>query len=67
MTNQAITNSFSDLSSFKEQINEKIIKAKSILTCIMFAKEIDSNTTYHALWVIDEYLDAVTKLCNAAT
>ncbi len=53
----------------EDQTREKITKAKSILTCVMFSTqfvrnemELDSNTIYHALWAIDEYLDELDLL-----
>lgn len=71
MTNQSTFNSLSDLSSFKDQMNEKIIKAKSILTCIMFAIEyvrddikLNNYTLYNALWVADDYLEELEMLLN---
>jgi hypothetical protein len=55
--------------SIKDQTYEKINKAKSVLTCVMFATEfvrdemvVDNNTIYHALWAVDEYLDELEKL-----
>ena len=53
----------------QDSIIEKISKAKSILTCIMFSAEflredmeIDNHTFYHALWAVDEYLEELEKL-----
>lgn len=63
-----------DLIILKDQIYEKINKAKSVLTCAMFATEfvrdeveIDNHTLYHALWVVDEYLDELIKIWDIAS
>ncbi len=63
-----------DLITLKDQIYEKINKAKSVLTCAMFATEfvhdgvaVDNHTLYHALWVVDEYLDELVKIWNVAS
>lgn len=63
--------SATDTLNLRDQIHEKINKAKSVLTCIMFAAEfvsdgigIDRNTLYHALWALDDYLEEITDLCT---
>lgn len=57
--------------NLKDQIHEKINKAKAVLTCIMFATEfvldgmeIDHSTLYHALWAVDDYLGDLADLCT---
>ena len=62
------------LIKLEDQTHEKIAKAKSILTCVMFSTgfvrnemELDSNTLYHALWAIDEYLDELNLLFQQLT
>lgn len=57
-----------EFSDFKEQIYEKITKAKAVLTCAMFGMEflrddmqLDNQTLYYALWVVDDYLDEIVK------
>ncbi len=63
----------SDSLYLKDQIFEKLHKAKAVLTCIMFAAEfvrgeteIDNHTLYHALWAVDEYLEQLVKLYDLA-
>ncbi len=60
-----------DLFDLKDQIYEKITKAKSVLTCIMFAAEflcddikLDNHTLYNALWAADGYLEELEVLFN---
>lgn len=59
------------LFDLKDQIYEKIAKAKSVLTCVMFATEfirddmvLDKRTLYHALWATDGYLEELEMLFN---
>ncbi len=69
MDYHTISNPAIDLIDLKDKIYEKITKAKAVISCIMFAVEfvrdeveIDNHTLYHALWVVDEYLDDLKRL-----
>lgn len=69
MEQQSIHTPSPDIFTIKDQIHEKITKAKSVLTCIMFATEfvhneveIDNHTIYHALWSVDDYLEELDIL-----
>lgn len=72
MENHKVTSNLAiSPADFKEKIYEKLVKAKAVLTCIMFAAEflrddkiLDNTTIYHTLWVVDEYLDDLIKLQN---
>ena len=69
METSPLSNPKHTIINLEDQTHEKIAKAKSILTCVMFSTgfvrnemELDNNTLYHALCAIDEYLDELNLL-----
>lgn len=55
-----------NLLNIKDAIEERLNKMKGILNCLMFAniqdEELDCDTTYHALWAMDGFLDEINYL-----
>lgn len=54
------------LLNIKDAIDERLSKIKGILNCLMFAniqeEELDVDSTYHALWAMDGFLEEISCL-----
>ncbi len=69
MDNLFTLNPTAEILDIKDGIDERINKAKGILNCLMFAiehitsnKELNNNSTYHALWAVDGFIDEINCL-----
>lgn len=56
-----------NLLNIKDAIDERLSKIKGILNCLMFAnlqneEELDNDSTYHALWAMDGFLEEISCL-----
>lgn len=64
-----IINPTLNIIDIKNAIDERVSKIKGVLNCLMFATEfiqgddeLDNNSVYHTLWVIDGFLDEINCL-----
>lgn len=71
MKSQSSYTPSSDLHVIKDELHEKITKAKAVLNCIMHAidhvrEEVktDNQTLYYGLWTVEDYLDEIKFLLN---
>lgn len=71
MDNAFVYNTELYQTQIQDTIQDRINKAKAVITCLMFSVEflnedvsLDNSTIFHALWAVDGFLEEIELLQN---